>query len=59
MKKATDAQLVEAYERLHNVWKVADEFGMCGQSVHERLARLGKINPINVFTPEEVKRLER
>lgn len=51
--KATNEQLSEAYNSLHNVWKVAEQFGMCGQSVHERLAKLGVIKPINVFSDEE------
>lgn len=41
MQKATNQQITEAYSRLHNIWKVADELGMCGQSVHERLVRIG------------------
>lgn len=41
MRKATDDQLIESYTRLGNIWKVAEEFGMCGQSVWERLKRLG------------------
>ena len=57
-KKATDEELIEAYERLDNVWKVADEFDMCGQSVHERLSKLGVVKPVNVFTEEDKKRLE-
>lgn len=41
MKKATDEQLLESYARKGNIWKVADEFGMCGQSVWGRLKKLG------------------
>lgn len=41
MKKASNGQLLESYERLGSIWKVAVEFGMCGQSVWERLKRLG------------------
>lgn len=40
-RKATNEQLLESYERIGNIWKVADELGMCGQSVWERLKRLG------------------
>jgi hypothetical protein len=39
-RKATNEQLLESYGRLGNIWKVAEEFGMCGQSVHERLVKL-------------------
>ena len=51
--KATDEQVRAAYERLGNVWKVADELGMCGQSVHERLRRMGVDTSLNLFTMED------
>lgn len=41
--KATLQQLAESYSRTHSVWKTAQEFGMAGGSVHERLARAGLI----------------
>lgn len=40
-KKVSDDQLIEKYEKIKNIWIVAEYFGMCGQSVHERLTRLG------------------
>lgn len=40
-KKASDLQLAESYNRLNNLWMVAEEFSMCGQSVHERLVKMG------------------
>lgn len=40
-QKATDQQILDAYNKVHNVWKVGELLGMCGQSVHERLKRLG------------------
>lgn len=39
--KASDKTLIESYQRTRSVWKTAEEFGMCGQSVHERLKKLG------------------
>ena len=57
--KATDQQLTEAYSELKSVWKVADRFSMCGQSVHERLKKLGVTVPVNVFTADEEKLLRR
>lgn len=42
-KKASDDELVESYFELKSVWKVAKQFHMCGQSVHERLSKLGLI----------------
>lgn len=43
-KKVSDEVIIEAYDRLNNVWYVAKEVGMCGQSVHERLVKLDKIH---------------
>jgi hypothetical protein len=40
MKKATNEQILESYKKFNSIWKVADELGMCGQSVHERLKRM-------------------
>jgi hypothetical protein len=54
LQKATDTQLSESYDRLKNVWEVAKEFGMCGQSVHERLIKLGIQDKMNYFTDDEV-----
>lgn len=58
MQKVASEILVESYGRLQNVWKVADEVGLCGQSVHERLVKLGKIVPMNYFTEKDKKRLK-
>lgn len=57
--KASDGELLTAYAELRNVWKVADRFGMCGQSVHERLVKLNAIVPKNLFTDAERDRLVR
>lgn len=51
--KATDDQLIAAYQELSSVWKVADRFEMSGQTVHERLTKIGAINPMRVFSEEE------
>lgn len=56
-KKASNEQILEAYQRLNNVWLVAKELGMCGQSVHERLVRMGKIHSMNIFSEEDKKKL--
>lgn len=52
-KKATDDQIAESYRRLGSCVAVASEFRMCGQSVHERLVRIGIINLVRVFKDEE------
>lgn len=57
-QKATNEELIESYSRTQNVWQTAEEFGMCGQSVHERLTKLGVINKQNIFTDEDYKKLK-
>lgn len=59
MRKASDQELLDAYAELGSVHKVGERFGMHGSSAHERLAKLGVITPINVFTDEERERLIR
>lgn len=56
--KATDAQINAAYAATGSVWLASEQLGMCGQSVHERLVKLGTIKPINVFTAEDAKYLK-
>lgn len=51
--KATSEQLISAYKEHNNIWKVAELFGMCGQSVWERLQKIGCINQMNVLIDEE------
>jgi len=58
-KKASDDDLVVAYESLGSCAAVARCFGMCAQSVHERLVKLGANKPARVFTSEERDRLLR
>src|ERR1039457_3060123 len=53
-QKVSDDRLIESYNKLHNVWKVADEVGLCGQSVHERLSKIGVQTKMNYFTDGDV-----
>ncbi len=46
-KKATDQQIIDSYKKHSSIWKAADELNMCGQSVHERLKKMG-IKPIKI-----------
>lgn len=55
--KASITQLKDSYNKHGNIWKVAEEFGMCGQSVWERLKRHGIIHPLNVLTEEEKEKI--
>ena len=52
-QKATDQQIADTYAAEGSVWKAADVLGMCGQSVHERLVKLGLQTPMNVFSDAE------
>ena len=56
-KKVSDDALISAYLTHGSVWVVAKDVGICGQSVYQRLARLGVINKIRVFSEEERKTL--
>lgn len=52
-KLVSDECLVESYSRLGNVWKVAEEVGVPGQTVHRRLQKLGASKSMRVFTQQE------
>lgn len=52
-QKATDEQVLAAYRGHGSVWAAATSLGMCGQSVHERLVKLGATTPVNVFSDAE------
>lgn len=54
-RKASNEELINSYLKTHSIWVTAKEFGMCGQSVHERLTKLGVINKINAFTEQDYK----
>lgn len=54
--KATLDELIESYKITGSVWKTADNFGMCGQSVHERLVKTGLIKK-NKYSPEELNKI--
>lgn len=51
--------LINSYSRTGNVWKTAAEVGLCGQSVHERLSRLGVIKKMNLWTASDDEVLVR
>lgn len=53
MKKVSDKDIINAYKQHGNVWKVADVVGLCGQSVYERLNKLGLVNHINYWTEKD------
>lgn len=51
--KVPDEKILESYSRLKNVWKVGDEVGLCGQTVHQRLTKLGSINRLRILSDED------
>lgn len=58
-KKATDEQVIAAYRETGSCWKAAEKLGMGGQTVHERLVRLGAMRPMRRFLDDETIRLLR
>jgi len=56
-KKATDDQIRDVYLETGSVWITGQRLGMCGQSVHERVQKLGIIQS-NFYTPEVQKKIE-
>ncbi len=57
-QKATDQQISDAYAQTGSIWSTASILGMCGQSVHERLIKLGLQKPINRFSASDINMLE-
>jgi Holliday junction resolvase len=58
-KRVSDHELIAAYRKTGSVWKAGELVGIGGQSVHERLVKLGAVNRMNYFTDEENDRLRR
>ena len=58
-KRVPDAALLASYKRTGSVHKTAVDVGLCHQSVHERLIRLGIPRNIENFTKAERERLQR
>ena len=54
-KKVSDNIIISEYKRLGNLWKVAESVGLCGQSVHERLIKLGIERNLKHLTEYELK----
>ncbi len=58
-QKVSNEQIVDAYSRTGSVWKAGKELGICGQSVHERLAAIGYKMPGRKWTDDEKDELVR
>ena len=57
-KKCSNEALVAEYAATKSIYKTAEKFGMCPQSVHERLNRLGIDTSMNIFTDAEKELLK-
>lgn len=57
MKKATDQQIIAAYNQTGSVWKAGELLGMCGQTVHERLVKLG-FTLGNMLTEDDLTKIK-
>ena len=56
-QKASTNDLINSYNDLKSIWKVADKFSMCGQSVHERLQKAGIKFQNQKITEEEKRKI--
>ena len=52
-KKASDEEILKAYQETNNIWKAAEKLGMCGQNVWKRLKRLGITFDQRIFSSKE------
>jgi Holliday junction resolvase len=59
-KKCSNEVLINEYSITKSIYKTADKFGMCPQSVHERLVKLGIDTKMNTFSDadKEILRTE-
>lgn len=58
-RRVTDKQIRDAYAEHGSVHRAGEALGIHGGSFHERAAKLGIVEPINVFTDAERDRLRR
>jgi len=55
--KFSDDEVVACYKKHGSVWKVAKELGLCGQSVHQRLCKIGANNPSKKYLEAELQKI--
>lgn len=55
----SDEEVVAAYRELGSIWKAAKRLGLCGQSVHERLRRLGYPMAHQKWSRDELEEAQR
>jgi hypothetical protein len=54
----TNQQIIEAYQQTGSVWKAGKLIGLSGQSVHERLTKIGYKLSDSMWTDEEYEELK-
>ncbi|GAH25125.1 unnamed protein product [marine sediment metagenome] len=58
-KKASDEEILKAYQETNNIWKAAEKLEMCGQNVWKRLKRLGVEFDQRIFSLKEKDCLQK
>lgn len=58
-KKVSDELVLASYKRTGNIWRTGEEVGLCGQSVWERLKRLGIERSARHWTNDEIEKLRQ
>lgn len=58
-RRVSDEEIVAAYRETGSIWKAARRLGLVGQSVHERLRRLGIPLAHQEWEPAEVEEAQR
>lgn len=55
--RATDQEIIASYQTFGSIWRTGQAVGISGQSVHERLQKLGIDTSMNLWTQEDDARL--
>jgi hypothetical protein len=58
LKKRTDQEVLQSYAKTQSVWKSGKELGMAGQTIHERLRKLGASNQLKTVTDEQIQTIK-
>lgn len=53
MVKVQDSVIIENYSKTGNIWKTGELVGLSGQTVYERLKKLGIVKTINYWTEND------
>ena len=58
IKRRSNQEIVDAYKTTGNIWEAAKLLGICGQSVWERLQRMGYTLSSQKWSTEEIEELK-